>query len=72
MAEVEITIRIDEAVLAEAKSLLYMEGDEETVVEAVTVAIGAVHQRHAALQRLQRMAADGDLFMDNAEEKRSA
>lgn len=72
MGEVEITIRIDEAVLAEAKSLMRMEGDEETIVEAVTVAIGAVYQRRAALQRLQQMAADGDLFTEDVREKRSA
>ncbi|WP_345675065.1 hypothetical protein [Yinghuangia aomiensis] len=72
MAEVEITIRIDEAVLAEAKSLMRTEGNEETLLEAVTVAIGAVYQRRAALQRMQQMAADGDLFTENVREKRPA
>jgi Arc/MetJ family transcription regulator len=56
-----ITIEIEDERLTEAKQLLHTEGDTETLAKAVDIAIGAIHQRRAARQRL-RVAGEGGAF----------
>lgn len=67
-AVARITVEIDDEVLAEAKEVLRTGEDEETMLKAVTIAVGAVYQRRAARQRLAEMTAAGDAFI----EKRTA
>lgn len=59
-----ITVEIDDEVLAEAKKVLRTSEDEETMLKAVTIAVGAVYQRRAARQRLAEMTAAGDAFIE--------
>lgn len=59
-----ITVEIDDEVLAEAKKVLRTGEDEETLLKAVTIAVGAVYQRRAARRRLAEMAAAGDAFIE--------
>lgn len=57
-----ITIEIEDERLTEVKQLLHTEGDSETLAKAVDIAIGAIHQRRAARQRLRELAGEGGAF----------
>jgi hypothetical protein len=58
----KITIEIDDVRLAEVKQLLHTEGDTETLAKAMDIAVGAIHQRRAARQRLSELAGEEGAF----------